>query len=127
MMRQAHDAFNRGDFEGWATLADPDIEIRSLIAAEVEGSGPYRGLDGLRMYWEMLFGLAPDLKFEADEVRDLGDFTVSRIHLRGHGSDTGAPIDQVAWQIGEWRDGKCVRLSHVLTEAEAQEAAGLSE
>src|SRR5262245_26467454 len=110
LIRAAMEALNRRDFNDWVAFADTDIEARSLIVGELEGGEPYHGHDGLRAYWDRLFGLAPDMNVEIDEIRVLGDFTVSRIHIRGHGIESDAPIDQVAWQIAAWRNGKCVRL-----------------
>ena len=127
LYHRAYDAFNRHDFDGFVALAHPDIEVHSLIAESLEGGDPYRGHDGLWQYWEKLREVAPDMKIAVAEERDLGDFVVARVHLRGHGPDTDTPFDQVVWQILEWRDGKCVRFSVALSEAEALEAAGLSE
>jgi len=89
---KAHDAFNRRDFDAYAALADPDIEVYSLIAQLLEGSGgPYRGHDGLRRYWEKVLSLASDMSTEVAEVRDLGAVTVARARVRGHGIDSDAP------------------------------------
>jgi len=124
---KAHDALNRRDFDALFALADPDVEIHPLLAGSVEGSGPYRGSDAVRSWWESFFDLAPDFSTEVEEARDLGDLTVARVRNRGHAMKSGAPFDQTTWQIAEWRHGKCVRLRTVLSEAEALEATGLSE
>ena len=49
------------------------------------------------------------------------------VRIRGHGGGSGAPVDQVIWQVAEWHNGKLVRLSSHDSEAEALEAVGLSE
>ncbi len=36
-------------------------------------------------------------------------------------------MEQTIWQLGEWRQKKCVRFRTFAREAEALEAAGLSE
>ena len=46
---------------------------------------PYRGLDGLRNWWEGLFGEFPDFKLEYDQVPELGDVTVARVRISGQG------------------------------------------
>jgi ketosteroid isomerase-like protein len=38
-----------------------------------------------------------------------------------------SPVDQTLWHVVRWRDGKASRISRHSTEAEALEAAGLSE
>ena len=69
----------------------------------------------------------PDFSTEIEEIRDLGDVTVARLRVRGHGVESAAPMEQETWQLGEWRDSKVIRWDTFLSEAEALEAAGLSE
>jgi hypothetical protein len=71
--------------------------------------------------------VAPEFNPEVEGVRALGDVTVARVHYRGHGLESDAPIDQTIWQVAEWQDRKCLRFRTFLSEAEALEAAGLSE
>jgi ketosteroid isomerase-like protein len=127
LIYRANDAFNRRDLDAFLALVDPDAEVTSPIA-ELEGGRPYRGHDGIRSWWEDLLGVSPDVNTEVDEVRDLGDVTVARVRLRGRGIESDAPLDQTTWQVAEWRYKKCVvRLRIFLSEADALEAAGLSE
>jgi ketosteroid isomerase-like protein len=126
MHYQALDAFSRHDLDGLLALADPDIEYFSRIL-ELEGGEPYRGHDGMRRWWEDWLAIAPDASAEVEDVRDLGDVTVARVRLGGHGVGSGASVEQTIWQVGEWRQRKCVRLRAFASEAEALEAAGLSD
>jgi hypothetical protein len=57
------------------------------------------------------------------EVRDFGDRVLVRGRLRGH----GASFERSLWQVVEVRDQKGVWWRAFGTEAEALEAAGLSE
>ncbi len=123
---EASDAVNRRDLNALLALADPDIEVFPLIA-RLEGGGPYRGHHGVRRWWESWLAVAPDFSTEVEEVRDLGAVTVARFRVRGHGIGSGATIEQTVWQFAEWRQRKCVRFLHFASEAEALEAAGLSE
>jgi hypothetical protein len=52
---------------------------------------------------------------------------LSRVGIRGHGTESSAPFYQTAWVVSEWRNGKCTRSHAFLSEAEALEAVGLSE
>jgi ketosteroid isomerase-like protein len=123
---RATDAFNRRDLDAFLALCDPDIEFSSRLV-EVEGGGPYRGHDGLRSWWEDLLGTAPDFSGEIEEVRDLGDVTVARLRLRGHGRGSDVSMENTSWFVTEWRNSKAIRWSVVRSEAEALEAAGLRE
>jgi len=123
---RAADAFNRRDLDAILALADPDVEFTSRLV-RVEGGRPYRGHDGLRSWWEDLLGVYPDFRGEIEDVRDLGDVTVARLRVRGHGTGSDAPVEQTAWFVIEWRNNKAIWWRVVLSESEALEAAGLRE
>jgi hypothetical protein len=53
--------------------------------------------------------------------------TVTRHQLHGHGVGSDAPMQQTNWDVTEWRDKKAIWWRAFRTEAEALEAAGLSE
>ena len=93
----------------------------------MEGGGAYRGHDGVRRWWETWIGTFADFSGEVEDVRDLGDVTVVRVRLRGYGVESRAPMEQTFWAVSEWREKKVVRFLMFASEAEALEAAGLSE
>ena len=74
----------------------------------------------------LLRGL-PDLRVEPDEVRDLGDWTLTRGKLSGHGAESGALFERVLWHTVKWRNQKQVWWNAFDSEAAALEAVGLSE
>ena len=123
---RAADAFNRHDLEAFLALCDPDLEFYSRLAA-VEGGGPYQGHDGIRTWWENLHGAWRDFSLGVQEVRDLGDVTLTYLRLRGRGMDSDAPWEQAQWHVVEWGNEKAIRWRTFLSEAEALEAAGLRE
>jgi len=125
LTHRATDALNRRDLDAYLALMDEDVEVISRLAPM--GEGRYRGHDGFLRWQQNLRDVFPDWHAELVEARDVGDFTMGLVRIRGHGDESGAPVDQVIWQVGEWRDGKLVRLSSHDSEAEALEAAGLSE
>ena len=53
--------------------------------------------------------------------------TVARVCLHGQGMKSDAPTHGTQWQVTEWRDKKAIWVRHFPNEAEALEAAGLSE
>jgi ketosteroid isomerase-like protein len=120
------EAFRRRDLDAFLAAFDPDADFAPRNV-ELHGGTSYRGHDGIRTWWESMFSAFSDYVPEIDEVRDLGDITFSRVSIRGHGMESGAPIEQAQWHVVEWRDGRAVRLRTLRTEAEALEAAGLSE
>jgi ketosteroid isomerase-like protein len=121
---RAFDAFNRRDFDAFLALMDDDVEVSSLLVAL---EGDYHGRAGVRRWLQHLIDAFPDWSAEPVEVRDLGNVTMGKVRYRGRGGESGAPADQVIWQVAEWRGRKIVRLSSHNSEVEALEAAGLEE
>jgi hypothetical protein len=93
----------------------------------IEGGDPYRGHDGIRNWWEDLLSITPDFEAEIEDVRDLGDVTITRQRNRGRALASRAPMEQTIWQVVEWRDGRAIWWRACANEADALEAAGLSE
>src|SRR3954452_287980 len=120
------DAFNARDVGAFLAFNDPDVEFILLIA-EIEGGGPYRGCHAVRSWMETILSVAPDLTMKVEDVRDLGHLTLARCQLRGHGVASDVLVDQTVWVVTEWRNGKAIRSQTLGSEAEALEAAGLSE
>jgi ketosteroid isomerase-like protein len=124
LARQAWDAVSRRDLDAFLALMDPSVVAMPRILA-VEG-GALHGHDGVRKWWESIFGVFPDFDAEVLGIRAVGDVTISnvRAHGRGEGSDT--PFEDAIWVVAQVRDGKVVRWQTFPSEAEAFEAAGLS-
>jgi ketosteroid isomerase-like protein len=122
LLHRASGAFNRRDIDAFLALTDPEVEFTPPNMG-LEGGGTFRGHHGVRSWWENLLDVSPDFRAEFDEVRDLGDVTVARIRIHGHGVLSGAPMEQTSWQFAEWRQDRCVRWRTFPSEAEALEAA----
>ena len=118
------EAFNGRDLDTLLALADEAVVVESRIAA-IEGG--FQGHEGVRRWWENLFDVIPDYEVEAEEVRDLGDVTLARLRARGHGAGSATPLEEVLWQVGRWRGGRYTWWRNCSTEAEALEAAGLTD
>jgi ketosteroid isomerase-like protein len=115
--RQGVEAFNRRDLDAFLRLADEEIELRPLNL-EIEG-GAYRGLEGIRGFWEDYLKVFPDFTVEVDELRDLGDVTIALVRLRGHGTGSDVPFEQPIWQVARWRERRCVWWHSFRSEADA--------
>jgi ketosteroid isomerase-like protein len=122
LVRRGTAAFNDRDIDGFLETCDPEIEFTTRIM-ELEGSGPYRGHDDVRRWWDEVFAVFPDFRIEADQVRDLGRVTVTRLLQSGQGAGSSAPAERVSWQVMEWRNGRCIWMRIFQNEAEALEAA----
>ena len=120
------DAFNRRDLGAYLTLIDPEVEF-TPYEVWVQGGEPYRGHAGVRSWWEDSFAVFPDLRSEVYEIRDLGETTFAHGCIYGQGAGSGAAIERPMWLTVKWRDRKIIWWCSFENEAEALEAAGLSE
>jgi ketosteroid isomerase-like protein len=126
LTRDVLDAFTRRDLDAYLALTEPKVEFTPYEVAVQSGS-PYLGHDGIRRWWEETFSVLPDLRPEVYEVRDSGEMTFVRGRLRGQGVTSGASFERALYIAAQWREGKLVSWHSFETEADALEAAGLSE
>jgi hypothetical protein len=121
----AHNETARGDWEGAvAPFLEPDFTLDTVILGQ---RTRYTGLEGFRQGW--LDWLAPWGSYydELEEAVDLGDRVMLRGHHRGQRRDTNAEVEMFAAAIYTVRDGKIAHVEYYFDQAEALEAAGLSE
>ena len=124
--RRLAEAFQGRDLDAFLAFFDPDVAFAPRSAAVHVGS-PYHGHDGIRRWWESMFSVFSEYVAEIDEVRDLGNVTFGRTRLLGRGIGSGVAVEQAQWHVVEWRDGVVVHWLTLPSEAEALEAAGLTE
>jgi hypothetical protein len=103
---------------------DDEVEVGSRQVA-IEGG--YHGHQGVRRWWTDLFAAFPDYTAEVEELRELGDVILARIRGSAKSAHGDTLMLDRFWQVGRWRDGKCLWWRNYSTEAEALEAIGLRE
>ena len=101
----------------------PEVEFTSLIA-EAEGQ-TFRGHDGVRRWWQEVVLPLGGLHGEPEEIRDLGDTVLARVAATYR--PRGVEVPQTIWIIVRYRDGMAIWWQFFRTQADALEAAGLSE
>jgi ketosteroid isomerase-like protein len=124
-LRRGYEAFNRGDYDSAMEMiaADPEIEF-----ARPGGQPPITGAEALRGWME------PDA-FEENIIEPLdfrmrGDKVLVRIHVRARGAGSGIEMAAGGWNVWTLSDDGLMTRVEVFSghqEAEALEAAGLSE
>jgi ketosteroid isomerase-like protein len=124
LYRLGIEAFNRRDLDAFLALAHPDVVGISRVLA-IEGQS-YRGHDGTREWWNDLLGVFPDFMIEVVWVRDAGNLTVAELR-NSAGGEGSAALEELVWQVSEWRDGRVVRWQIHERKQDALEAAGLRE
>ena len=121
LVREAWDAYSRGDYDRVAGFHDPHIVVVTLEDGVVYGND-----DALANYerWNEAWEGA---ETTVEEVIGQGDrvFLAARFQARGRGS--GVEIDTRIYEVFTLRDGKVLRIDEYATRDEAIEAAGLRE
>ena len=123
VVRGAIDAWNRGDYDTWIESFAPDCEF-SPLRAQLEDQA-YRGHDGLRRFIHDLTEDWVEVRFEAGEMRDVGDQVVVLSRFHGRGRASGAEVDVPIGIVGEVRQGKIAQCRMFSDPEEAFKAAGL--
>jgi ketosteroid isomerase-like protein len=123
VVKAAYAAVNRRDIDALLALVDPQVEFRSLIA-EAEGR-TYHGHSGVREWWRSV--VEPlGAHWELEQIRAVGEEHVVW-GFRVVGRIEGVDVPQSMWQANRVRHGLVTWWGTFRTEAEALEAAGLSE
>ena len=121
-------AFNERDREAIKALLDPDAEwhpaLGPLLAQPV-----YRGAEAVcDLLVKEMPSVIDGFRAELLHMRDMGRGTViAEVRFAGRGRASGAPIEQVAFQVFRFREGRMTSLHSYFDEAEALEAVGLRE
>jgi ketosteroid isomerase-like protein len=133
IVRTLFDTFARRDHEAAFDYYDAEIEWDASRTPEtglgVDIAGVYYGHDGVRAYWRRWLSAWEDVEATKIEFVDAGQTVIALIHqqrLRGRAS--GIEVDAPPYALAfTFRNGRVVRWVFYPTQAEALEAAGLSE
>ena len=124
LLCQGFDVWNRHDLDTALAGSHPDVEITPVRGP---AATTYRGHEGMHRFWEDIIDAFPDFSTEVVEARDLGDFVVGIVRIRGQGAGSKVSSEQTVWYASEWRDRKLLWYCAYDSEAEALEAVGLRE
>jgi ketosteroid isomerase-like protein len=118
-------AVERGDVEGVIAGAAPDGVIDA--SRRILGGGTYDGHQGIRDYFAMLAEAWSDVRTHPQEFIDAGDAVVVPVRVVNTGRTSSISVEARAAWVAELREGRVARMTVYQSQAEALEAAGLSE
>ena len=121
LVREAFDAFMRGEVDRALESADPDIIC--VRAPPIPDPQTYHGIDGvLQMYadWTTDFD---DFEMEALDYDEVGDRVFVEVIQRGRGKASGVMVVGRFWFVYTVAEGKVTRMDAYLT---SEQALGLS-
>jgi ketosteroid isomerase-like protein len=103
------------------TLNDEGVEAAlEWVAEDFHGVVPpelsaepdtYDGHDGLRHYFDTFREIVDDLRFDAEELVELGpDVVAARGLITGRGRESGIPVEMRVPGLYRLRDGKVIEI-----------------
>jgi ketosteroid isomerase-like protein len=114
-------AFKARDLDGLLALADRRIVLRSLLTEPERAL--YHGHDGVRDWFNAVFGVFPDWLPEPQRPsHDQDGAVVVALDVTATGAGSGAPIDQTYWLGAQVEADKIRFFGFFRTEADALEA-----
>jgi ketosteroid isomerase-like protein len=128
VVRQGMEAVNRGDYEAAFGLHDRDVELKS--PPDMIGLGEASVTRGreervrFQEAWDAQWG---DVRFEPEELIDLGDRVLVIGRVRGTGISSGAPFDSEWANLLTLSAGRVIHERVFMAHHEALEVAGLAD
>ena len=121
VVQSAVGAFMQRDLEGILAVADPRIELRSLLT---EAERPlYHGHDGVRDWFDAVFGVFPDWRPQPRSAAyDEDGAVVIGLDVTATGAGSGDPIDQTYWLGARVQADKLIFFGFFRTESDAMDA-----
>ena len=121
VVQRAVGAFMRRDLDGLLAVADSRIALRSLLT---EAERPlYHGHDGVRDWFDAVFGVFPDWRPQPRAAsHDEDGAVVIGLDVTATGAGSSVPIDQTYWLGARVEAGKITFFGFFRTETDALEA-----
>jgi len=127
-VRRGYAAGNRRDFDVLVMRMDAENEYRpsrDLMPPDVEHS--FHGHAGFIQLWRYWMDAFEDIRWDPEEIIDLGDRFLVSTHQSVHGSGSGVAMSEPVFQLFTLRRGLVVRQEDFLDRSKALAAAGLKE
>ncbi len=121
VVKAAFAAFAARDVEGVLALLDPDVEFRAMTTEAAGRTEPYRGHDGIRLYFADAARVWEELRLTPQEFREVGELVLvtGRVSAR---SPSRTIVGSTGW-IFRLRGGRIVQGRVFESAAEAIRAA----
>ncbi len=123
-VRRSIDGWNRDDFDACVAMAHPEIEWISAVAQQLTGNSVYRGLAGLRHYWDEWHELWR-VRLRIMEIARSDDTVVLVACTEARGDSSGVTLRQPIGYVYEFEEGLARRAQSFIDPDHAYEAAGI--
>jgi ketosteroid isomerase-like protein len=124
-VREAFEAFLRGDQEKTAELVDPEIEFHGTVGGLQEGQVAHGQSQIDEQFEEVDLEAWEERRLEAEEYIDAGDNVVVLLHEYRRGRGSGVELEAKTAVVVAVSGGRVVRIQGYMDRHAALEAAGL--
>lgn len=118
-VREGIAVFNRGDYEAALAYFHPEVVVDSSAAFVVHG--PYRGIEGVREFYDTIAEAFAEFRVEPQEVIVRGDRALVVARTVGLTHD-GEPFEGEEFDLWTIRDGLAIGLEIFFDREEAEGA-----
>ena len=125
IVRRSLDAWNRRDLTRWRTFVRLDLEV-DWSRSRAPFRGIYRGRSRVETFWKLFWSTFEDVQIETHGFTEVGSEVVvpNTAHMRGR---DGIEVTARSALVFKVEEGQITQLVLFQEQAEALEAAGLSE
>jgi uncharacterized protein len=127
IVRRIWEASERSDTEAVFAFYHPAIVWESHNVGPIELGGLYHGHEGIRRFFRDWLESFENYSAHAETFIETRNNVVVGYRVSGRGKGSGAEVEMRRWNVYTIRDDLVTRVEVFGTEAEAFEAAGLSE
>jgi hypothetical protein len=124
---RAYAAGNRRDFDRLLIgIRSSEYEYRPASDLMPPDLDPvFHGPDGYLQLWRYWLDAFGDIRWDPEEILDMGETILVTTQQRGHGSGSGVAVSHPVFQLFKFDRGLVVRQEDFLDRSQALEAAGL--
>lgn len=122
-LRNAYDAFNRGDIDAAVRVLNPDVEW--IEPVEFPGGGAYHGIDGAKRYLAQSRASAAQVISEPERFITSGNKIIVFVHARVLPKDAGAWRDVTLADVYTFQNGSVSQMRAFTDRQEALHWAGI--
>jgi ketosteroid isomerase-like protein len=107
-------------------ILHPEVELLGAIGGMEEGT-VIRGREAVTQALDVDSEIWAGRRMELERAIDAGDQVVALVHEYRRGKGSGVTVEADIALVYGFKDGKVVRIEPYMSQADALEAAGLSE
>jgi ketosteroid isomerase-like protein len=126
IVRRVFEAVNSEDIEATLALTHPDFEVSVPPELSAEPD-VYRGVEGMRRYWQTFAEAMDEIRFTPERMWDAGDAVVVALAVTAKGRQTSITVEQRPATVWTTSDGKVLHVAVYVSLAECLASVGIEE